>query len=103
MRIRGSGYRHCSNCGVEIVEPVEACPSCEFNPKASGLKIAAYALLSVPLLWIAGMIIVFFDPVIGGMLMVAGMILFLVCTVLYLLAMAARPYRLGGLFRRIPL
>lgn len=101
MDLPGGGYRHCHNCGIELTDSVESCPSCEFNPKDDGLRLAGYVLLLVPILWIIGIGFLAFDATIASTLLVLGMGACFLSGLVYIVAMAARPYRLGWLISRI--
>lgn len=88
----------CSNCGGEVQPGVSSCPNCAFNPKARGLLITGYVLAGGPILWIIAIALMPFQPTFTAPLMILGMGMVFLCGPMYIISMAATPYRFGRLF-----
>lgn len=88
----------CSNCGGEIEAGEKVCPHCAFNPKARGLLVTGYVLALGPILWIVAIALMPFQPTFSAPLMIVGALTVLLCGPMYILSMAATPYRFGRVF-----
>lgn len=77
---------------------MEKCPTCGFSPKEIGLRYTGLVLYLVPVSWILGILLLGLMPAMASTLMLLGIATALLCGLMYIISMAADPYRLGNIF-----
>ncbi len=88
------GVPHCRRCGYEYEGKQDACPRCQFSPRAKGLRVALAFLMGVVVLMTA----VMFLPAYGHLLVQLAGLAFLLAILALVVSFVASPYRLGSLF-----
>ncbi len=88
------GIPHCRRCGYEYQGKQDACPRCQFSPKAKGLRVSLAFLLGVVVLMTA----VLFLPAYGILFVRLAAVAFLASVLTLVVSFVATPYRLGSLF-----
>ncbi|MFP4589909.1 MAG: hypothetical protein ACLFM8_00405 [Halobacteriales archaeon] len=88
----------CANCGYDVETGAKVCPNCAFDPKSRGLLLTGYVLAIGPILWILAIVSMPFLPTLAAPLMIIGAGFVLLCGPMYIVSMAATPYRFGRLF-----
>lgn len=88
------GTPHCRRCGYEYEGTQDACPRCQFNPKAKGLRIALGFLMAMVILMTAVMLL----PVYSILFVRLAVVAFLLSLVTMVVSFLATPHRLGSLF-----
>lgn len=91
---------HCKRCGLELDQEVTVCPRCHFAPKQIGLRFAGGGMVVLVFSMVIAQLIGTVRPGLSVWLVLLGVIAFACSLVLFVVAMAATPYRLGGLFKR---
>lgn len=88
------GLQHCKRCGYEYEGKQDACPRCQFSPRAKGLRVSLTFLLVVVVMMSAAMVL----PVYGLLFVRVAAVAFLATVLTLVISFVATPYRLGSLF-----
>lgn len=94
MSLISGGAPNCKRCGYEVESGRDTCPSCHFNPKSKGLKVALLLLMCVIILMTAVLLLPFLSLL---FVQLAG-IAFVLSLLVFAISFVATPYRFGSLF-----
>lgn len=89
------GGQECKRCGHDVESGRDTCPSCHFNPKSKGLKVALTLLLAVIVLMTAVLLL----PFLSLLFVRLAALAFVLSLLVFAVSFASTPYRFGSLFR----